>query len=209
MKPMKLLLVVVLATGCSMRNGNTAQTTAPQGPVQVSAAQPNVIPSGTTISIVTNEEISTREPGRTYTASLAQDIIDTNGKVLAPKASPAELVVVETESGGAVGTRTMELAVRSLTINGRRMNVSTAASEVRGDEGIGANRRTAEHVGGGALLGTVIGAVVGGAEGAVIGGVVGAGGGAAAQVLTRGEQVRVPSETVLTFRLDQPIELRA
>jgi hypothetical protein len=190
-----------------MRNSNV-QSTAPQGPIQASTTQTNVIPSGTTISIVTNEAINAREPGRSYTAALAQDIVNTNGSVLASKGSPAELVVVQTNQGGAVGTRTVELAVSSLTVNGKKMTVNTAGEEVRGNEGIGANRRTAEHVGGGALLGTVVGAVIGGAEGAVIGGVVGAGGGAAAQVLTRGDEVRVPAETVLTFRLDEPIQLR-
>jgi hypothetical protein len=208
MKILEVFLIAVLATGCTSLRGTETRTAPPTGPIQVSTTQPNVIPSGTMISILTNEPISAREPGKTYMAALAQDIVDGNGKVLAPKASPAELVIVETNSGGAVGTRSMELAVRSLTVNGRKLTVTTAEEEVRGNEGIGANRRTAEIVGGGAILGSVIGAVVGGVEGAVAGGVIGAGGGAAAQVLTRGEEVRVPAETVLTFRLDQPLQLR-
>jgi hypothetical protein len=75
-------------------------------------------------------------------------------------------------------------------------------------EGLGKNRRTAEMVGGGALLGTVIGAIAGGGSGAAVGAAVGAAGGAAAQVLTRGEEVRIPAESVLTFRLEQPIQLQ-
>ena len=59
-------------------------------------------------------------------------------------------------------------------------------------------------VGGGAALGTLIGAVAGGGKGAAIGAAVGAAGGAATQVLTRGKEVQIPAETVLTFRLDQP-----
>jgi outer membrane lipoprotein SlyB len=62
-------------------------------------------------------------------------------------------------------------------------------------------------VGGGAAIGALIGAVAGGGKGAAVGAAVGAAGGAAAQVLTRGDTVRVPAETVMTFRLDQPWHL--
>jgi len=77
-----------------------------------------------------------------------------------------------------------------------------------GREGIGKNQRTAEMVGGGAVLGTLLGAVAGGGRGAAIGAIAGAAAGAGAQVLTRGKTVNVPAETVLTFRLDQPLTLQ-
>jgi hypothetical protein len=92
-------------------------------------------------------------------------------------------------------------------VNGKKRELVTNTSEQRGKEGIGANRRTAEHVGAGAVLGTVIGAIAGGGQGAAIGAAVGAAGGATAQVLTRGKEVRVPAETILSFRLDQPLQL--
>jgi len=62
-------------------------------------------------------------------------------------------------------------------------------------------------VGGGALLGTLLGAIAGGGKGAAIGLLAGAAAGGTAQVLTKGREVRVPAETVLTFRLDQPLNL--
>jgi len=77
-----------------------------------------------------------------------------------------------------------------------------------GREGIGKNTRTATMVGGGAVLGTLLGAIAGGGRGAAIGALAGAAAGAGAQVLTRGKKVDVPPETVLTFRLDQPINLQ-
>ena len=77
------------------------------------------------------------------------------------------------------------------------------------DTGIGANKRTAATIGGGAAIGTVIGAIAGGGKGAAIGGLIGAAGGAATQVLTKGRDVKVPAETVLRFRLDKPVTLRA
>ena len=87
--------------------------------------------------------------------------------------------------------------------------VSTTDLTEDSDRGIGTNRRTAETVGGGAAIGTIVGVIAGGGKGAVIGGLIGAAGGAAAQVLTKGHDVKVPAETVLSFRLDKAVSLRA
>jgi hypothetical protein len=141
-------------------------------------------------------------------AQVEQDIMNQAGSVLVPKGSAAELVVVESSEAGTVGTSTVELALRSVSVRGREYPIVAGGVERRGEEGLGANRRTAETVGGGAVLGTIIGAIAGGARGAAVGAAVGAAGGAAAQVLTRGPEVQVPAETILTFTLDQPWRLQ-
>jgi outer membrane lipoprotein SlyB len=64
-------------------------------------------------------------------------------------------------------------------------------------------------IGGGAAVGAIIGAIAGGGKGAAIGGAIGAAAGGAAQVLTKGKRVRVPAESTLTFRLDQPVTLQS
>jgi hypothetical protein len=209
---MKLKSVIALAAvftlvGCSSR-GYQSSTPAPSGPVQASTTEPGVIPAGTTFTIRTNQEISNASAGQTFIAEVEQDIMDQRGTLLVPKGSPAELVVVQTDTGGAVGTPEMDLAIRSVTVSGRKYPIMTGTVEAEGTQGLGANRRTAEMVGGGAVLGTLLGAVIGGGEGAAIGAAVGAAGGATAQVLTRGKEIRVPAETVLSFRLDQPWRLQ-
>jgi hypothetical protein len=73
-----------------------------------------------------------------------------------------------------------------------------------GREGPGENKRTGEFVGGGAAFGTVLGAIAGGGKGAAIGALAGA----SAEVLTRGDHVRLPAETMLPFRLDLPVNLK-
>jgi hypothetical protein len=120
------------------------------------------------------------------------------------------LTVQEVNSGNmGVGSNQVALALQSVSVNGRVYNVvSNTNTEAGDDRGIGANKRTAKMTGGGALLGTVIGAIAGGGKGALIGAVVGGAGGAAAQVLTRGKEVKVPAESMLTFRLDQPLTLQ-
>ncbi len=68
-------------------------------------------------------------------------------------------------------------------------------------------RCTAKKVGGGAVLGAIIGGIAGGGKGAAIGAAAGGGAGAGVQIITHGEQVKVPSEALLEFRLQQPVTL--
>jgi hypothetical protein len=112
-------------------------------------------------------------------------------------------------SGGQTGSPEMVLDLQSITVDGRRYLVSANDVALESETGIGRNRRTAETVGAGAALGTIIGAIAGGGKGAAIGVLVGAAGGAGVQVLTRGRDVQVPAETALTFRLDRAVTLHA
>jgi outer membrane lipoprotein SlyB len=111
-------------------------------------------------------------------------------------------------SGGTTSSPELALDLQSVMVNGRGYLVSTADVERSGREGIGKNRRTAEMVGGGAVLGTLLGAIAGGGKGAAIGAIAGAAAGGTAQVLTKGKEVKVPAETLLTFRLDEPVRLQ-
>lgn len=198
----------MLLGGCALRQSAQSRTTAPPpGPARASTAATDRIPAGTEFTVRTNEDITSTEAGRTFSAQLAQDIVNSEGRVLARQGSPASLTVYKVDSPGTVGTASLQLGVSSITVDGRRLNLVSNTAEQRGEEGLGRNRRTAEHVGAGAVLGTVIGAIAGGGKGAAIGAAVGAAGGAAAQVITRGKEVRVPAETVLSFRLDEPARL--
>ncbi len=167
------------------------------------------IPSGTSIVVRNSEAIDSTNAteGRTYPASVAQDITDNNGNVIVPRGSDAELVVNQVRSGGTTGSPDLVLDLQSLNVNGRRYLVSTNPVTQGNQQGIGKNKRTAEMVGGGGLLGTVIGAIAGGGKGAAIGAITGAAAGAGAQVLTRGKEVKVPVETQLTFQLTEPVSL--
>jgi len=129
--------------------------------------------------------------------------MDSNGRVVIPRGSDAELIVRDTTDQSLV------LDLESVNVNGRRYVVSTTDETVTGDttqkEGVGTNKRTGKYVGGGAIIGSIIGAIAGGGKGAAIGAATGAGAGAVGQTVTRGGQVRVPSESLLTFRLDRSL----
>ena len=62
-------------------------------------------------------------------------------------------------------------------------------------------------MGGGALFGSIIGGIAGGGKGAAIGALAGGAAGAGAQAITRGPVLHIPAETVLAFRLEQPLEI--
>ena len=164
---------------------------------------PDHIPAGTQIKIRTNSGIDVRErsDGRIYTGVVTEDVLGSNNNVMIPRGSNAELTVTNT------GNNDLSVDLESITVRGRRYMVNASSYNRARQTGVGANKRTGEFVGGGALLGTVIGAIAGGGKGAAIGALAGAGAGAGGQVLTRGKAVNVPAESVLSFRLDQPLDL--
>jgi hypothetical protein len=170
------------------------------------------IPSGTQISVRTNEAIDSKTVsiGQTFSAQLESEILDNNGSVRIPKGSDVELVIRNASGDPNKSSSDLVLDLAALTVNGTRYMVSTDDLVEQGSgQGVGANKRTAVMVGGGAAIGSVIGAIVGGGKGAAIGAAVGAGAGVGAEVLTKGKQVKVPSETILQFRLDQDLRLQA
>ena len=168
-----------------------------------------IVASGTQIVVRTNEGInsSISEAGRTYDAEIEQDVPNASGSVAIPRGSPAKLIVRKATQGGATSSGDLVLDLYAVAISGREYLVSTADVEQGGRAGLGKNSRTGAMVGGGAVLGTLLGAIAGGGKGAAIGAIAGAGAGAGVQVLTRGKEVKVPAETVLTFQLDQPLRL--
>jgi hypothetical protein len=162
------------------------------------------IPSDTVLTVRTNEEINASTgDGQIFTGVVDQDVTDTNGRVAIPRGSTVELMA---RTAGNT-SNSLVLDLESVTIAGRRFALDGSAEHAQSLGGLGANQKTAEYVGGGALLGTIIGAVVGGGKGAAIGAATGAAAGAGAQILTSGARLRVPRGSLLTFRLASPLDV--
>jgi hypothetical protein len=190
-----------------------AESAASTAPAAVPAPPPPpreiVIPSGTQISVRTNENIDskTASAGQTFSAVISQSVVDDSGAVAIPRGSPAALVIKQA-SAGKIKSNELVLDMRSVSVQGKAYRVETSDLLQKGKSGLGANKRTAIFAGGGTALGAVIGAIAGGGKGAAIGAASGAAAGAGGQVLTRGS-VKVPAETILTFRLESPLQLEA
>lgn len=175
-----------------------------------SLADAKVIPEGTEIAIRTDERINSKRAGtgEVFPVTVDQDVFDSSGVVAIPRGSPAQLLVREIKGGGAVHSPELVLDLFSVTVRGREYRVVTTDVDVSNRRGIGANRRTAEFGGGGAALGALVGAIFGGGKGAAVGAGTGAGGGVLTQLFTRGKEIKVPAEALLTFRLDRTLVLR-
>jgi len=174
-----------------------------------SATVVRTIPSGTEIAVRTNEAINSKAAAvdQKFSALVEQDVLDSSGSVAIPKGSDAELVIRKATGGSVTTSSDLVLDIESVTLAGTRYSVSTSEVEQAGRQGLGANTRTAEMVGGGAAIGALIGAIAGKGKGAAIGAAVGAASGAGAQVLTKGKEVSVPAETILKFKLDKDLAL--
>ena len=170
-----------------------------------------VVPDGTEIVVRTNEAIDSTSATETrrFSGTVEKDVTGPNGEVLIPKGSGTELTVSKVSRGGTTGSPELTLGLQSIEIGGHRYLVNSADLQKGNDQGIGKNKRTGEYIGGGAALGTLLGAIAGGGKGAAIGAVAGAAAGGTAQVLTRGKEIKVPAESTLRFRLDQPLRLSA
>jgi hypothetical protein len=168
--------------------------------------------AGTDIPVRTNETIdsSTAAEGQSYAAEVSQDVLDASGTVAIPRGSQAQLVIVSASKGGRIrGASDLVLSLGSVSVGGRNYAPETADVQQSGKAGIGANKRTATYTGGGAAVGAIIGAIAGGGKGAAIGAGAGAGAGALTQILTKGKAIRVPAESVLTFKLDRSLRIQA
>lgn len=183
---------------------------APAPPPPAPTRRVYVVPSGSEVSVRVNETIDskTAAEGQSFDAEVTRAVQDDNGELVIPRGTKARVVIKSASKGGHFrGASDLVLDLESITLHGKQYRVDTAEITQKGKEGIGANKRTAEYTGGGAALGAIIGAIAGGKKGAAIGAGAGAGGGVLTQVLTKGDSIRVPVETVLTFRLDRPLRV--
>jgi hypothetical protein len=172
------------------------------GPTPVVGIQ---IPTETPVTVRMIDSVDSKQShlGQTFRASVDEPVA-VNGQIVIPRGADALVkLVADQPSGKFEGKTVLTLALAGITINGQTIDTTTGdvskASSSRG-------ARTAGVVGGGAALGAIIGALAGGGPGAAIGAASGAVVGTGAQVITKGQQVKIPSETRLNFTLQQPIQ---
>lgn len=164
------------------------------------------LPAGTNIVVRMIEAVDseTNRVGQSFRASLDQPVM-LNGQTVIPRGADAVVKLVDSkDSGKLTGRADLTLSLQSVSINGHFVDINTQSiNKESGSQG----EKTAKVAGGTAAVGAIIGAIAGGGKGAAIGAGAGAAAGAGSQVILGGQRVRIPSETRLTFVLDNPTSI--
>lgn len=164
------------------------------------------VPAGTRILIRTVDPIdsSKQKTGYRFKASLETNLQVENA-VVAPRGTVVYGRLAQASSAGRMsGSSQLTLELTDIVINGTSYPLITSTYEIKGK---GEGKKTAGKVLGGAGLGALIGGIAGGGTGAAIGVVAGAAGGTALAASKKGEQLQIPSESLLEFRIEQPASL--
>jgi hypothetical protein len=186
-----------------------APAMAPASNMMSSASDGNVtIPAGQSLLVrmIDGVDSAKDQVGQVFHASLETDLTIGNTIVARRGTDVYGRLANAQKSGTFSGKSELQLELTRIVIDGKDYPVVSSDYTLQG-KGQGAS--TAKKVGGIAAAGAIIGAIAGGGKGAAIGAAAGGATGAGVQVLTKGAQVKVPSETLLEFRLQQPVTVAA
>lgn len=162
------------------------------------------LPEGTLLSIRMIDAIDSavNKVGDSFEATVEKPVLLSNNVVIAKGAHIEGRVVEAKAAGRFAGKPSIALELTKVTVNGKSYELQTGQ---HAEAGPSRGKRTAIVTGGGAAAGAVIGGLAGGGKGAAIGAAAGAGAGTGVQALTKPQQVKIPSESVLDFRLKTPV----
>jgi hypothetical protein len=190
----------------TLRSAAAPESPAPPPPPSAPSSGKIEIPAGTTLTVRLIDPVDSQKDtlGQTYRATLDEPVIIDGETVLPRGVDVVAKLVDDKQSGKLEGRTVLTLDLQSITVNGRTVDINTQEVTQASDS---RTKRTGMVVGGLAALGAIIGGIAGGGKGAAVGAVSGAGVGTAAQVMTKGQRVFIPSETRLTFSLQQPLRI--
>jgi hypothetical protein len=163
-----------------------------------------IIDQGTqlTVRLIDPIDSEKNQTGDTFHATLNAPLTS-DGEQAVPAGVEVVGHLVEVKSAGKfAGQSDVVMQLDSLSFGGRTYNLQTDQYSKKGSS---RGKNTAEKVGAGAAIGGIIGALAGGGKGAAVGAAAGAGVGGGVQAATKGQQIKLPSETVLNFTLQAPI----
>jgi hypothetical protein len=164
------------------------------------------VPAGTRILIRMIDSVDSRKQaaGYRFTASLETNL-QVGDVVVAPRGTTIYGRLDSASSAGRMsGSSELTLELTDISIKGTAYPLITSTYEIKGS-GKGSN--TAKDVIGGTGLGALIGGLAGGGKGAGIGALAGVAGGTALAASKRGQQLSIPSESLLEFQLEQAVTL--
>lgn len=175
----------------------------PAAPVtrEVTLAAGTVLP----VRLTQTLDSATAQQGQSFSGTLASDVLADGAVALAQGSAVSGRVEAVQEAAHFKGNSLLSVSLTSISRRGNRIPIATDPFT---KEGNGRGKNTAEKVGGGAAVGAILGGIFGGGKGAGIGAAAGGGLGAGANAITRGQQVQLPSETLIRFRLSSAVVVR-
>jgi hypothetical protein len=190
-------------------NSAPASTTSaePAPPPPPPPPKPVVVPTGTNIAIRLIDPIDSEknQTGQSFRATLDSPLADENGNVVIPAGFDVTGRLDEVKSAGRfAGQSDIVMSLTQLSVHGRSYSLQTNQYSRKASS---RGKATAAKVGGGAAVGAILGGLLGGGKGAAIGATVGAGAGTGVSAATKGQQIVLPSETVLNFQLQAPLSV--
>ena len=162
------------------------------------------VPSGTNLAIrlIDPLDSETAQPGQSFKATLDSPL-SVDGDVVLPAGYDVQGHVTDVKSAGKfAGKSELVLQLDRISVGGKSYALQT--DQYR-REGSSRGKNTAEKVGAGAAIGAIIGGIAGGGKGAAIGAAAGGGLGGGVQAATKGQQIKLPAETVLNFSLQSSL----
>lgn len=160
-------------------------------------------PAGSTLLVRVLDGIDSRQhgTGHRFTTTLEADFTH-NGVVIAPRGAYVYGIIVDANQAGRLKGKThLTLELQDIMIGGTLYPLVSGEYELAGKKSSG--KRTALTALGGAALGSLIGGKGDRFEGAAIGAGVGVG----VAAISRGEQIQIPSGTLIEFRLAAPFSM--
>ncbi len=197
-----------LATGHPLPPPPASRPTAAPRPAPIAPPAPVeraiTAPVGTGISVRITEELSskTAQDGEPFSGTVTRDVVADGFTVIPAGSAVSGRVIDAKDAGHFKGHSALSIELTSVRRHGETLPIATDAYTV---EGKNRGKNSAEKIGGGAAVGAVLGGIFGGGRGAGVGALAGGGGGTVLQGVTRGQQVSIPSESDIRFRLERSI----
>lgn len=181
-----------------------AVNTTPAAPVPPLAPKPITVPSGTVLSIrmIDSVDTASNQEGDSFRATLDAPVTVGDQVVIPTNADIMGRVAALRSAGHFTGQSQLALELTKVSFGGHTYSITTDQYSKAGSS---RGKNTAAKVGGGAAVGAILGGILGGGKGAAIGATVGAGAGGGVQAATKGQQIKVPSEALLSFRLENAV----
>jgi hypothetical protein len=207
---------VIVTAGCNKSSQQTAtsggappanQPASASGAGTATPPASETLPRGTILQVSLDQTLASdkNHSGDGFQATLAKEIV-VDGKPLIPKGAHVIGKVAEARASGRLETpASLVLTLTSIEVEGQSYDLTTNSVARRGSSH---KKRNVVAIGGGAGAGALIGALAGGGKGAAIGAGVGAAAGTAGAAVTGKHDITISAETILSFRLEQPIEVK-